>query len=665
MKSHSGSRISAPLIRAIVLFLVLLIVVAAPAFHGQYFHDAEEQVSLFGAAYGLRLFYPGSNRILAVVPFLSSWLGTPYLIGISYFVISVCSASGGLAAVAYSLPRAAFYAFTALLLIFIVVFFGGDLYQFRLDTVHPYLIPFSLSITCFALLLKAWPTKFLPKLILIPIVGGLTVAAAGMNPSVALLCFVFFSLCLAAAYLSRIVHSRAGLPEAFAEAVECFGKQKGVALGMSINAVAIVVMFVLSAWYKKNFSQYVLSNYSVGSYTNSGLSLTAIKSAFAYLIDFHARSGIFPIAISKLFILAVLLGGFLSLILYLLRQTSYPLSRVYLASFLLWTSSIVTIALLSQSAHVQLVSNFIQGRYYTTPYYMILLSACLTMAVVLVDLAHWIPSAWFKLDKVWLRSGAGVTVVCMVIAIVVSGTLRAEIAQRDPALERLAEAIKDAGASAVLGNYWWIWPLQYELNRNAAGAPNVTPISIRTESFGLRAFQPIINALAGSKSFRFACVEMKNSAPETSTSCEQQIAFYQSQGGFPVGEIQKSSQYDFEEYKITMFEQGLSHPQEPMDCTESQVLLRAKPLPALLGESSYVLDEDSFVYLQQPVAAAHWSLTLANDREQRTIVVQRNSSETLGVLHQTLKVMSSECRLLVSLSGGRELYPQKTRLLAR
>jgi hypothetical protein len=666
VKSQSSSGISAPLTGALALFCVLLIVIATPAFHGQYFHDAEEQVSLFGAAYGPRLFYPGSNRILAVVPFLTSWLGTPHLIGIAYFAISVFSASAGLAAVAYWLPRATFYAFAALLLIFVVCFFGGGLYQFRLDTVHPYLIPFSFSLVCLALLLNIWPAKFLPKLVLILVASGLTIAAAGMNPSVAFLCLVFFTLCLAAAYVGRIIHRPVGLSEALAEGVKCFREQKGIALGISFNALAMVVIFGLSSLYKKNFPQYVLSNYSVGSYVNSGLSLTAIKKAFAYLIDFHARSGIFATAVSEFLIVAVLLAGFLSPILWLLRQNKFPISRFYLASFLLWTSSIIAIILLSQNAHVQLVTNFIQGRYYTTPYYMILLSTCLTLAVASVDFVYWASSNFLcKLDKRWVLRGVGLALICGVVAIFISGTPQAQIERRNPALAGLAETIKTAGVSAVLGNYWWIWELQYELNRDAVGAPRVTPVSIRTESFGLSAFRPIIDALGRSKSFRFACIEMKNLAPEYDTSCEQQIASYQSQGGFPLGNIQKSSQYDFEAYKITIFEQGLAHPEDLADCADSQVLLRANPLPASSGEGSYTLDEDSFVYLQKPIAAPHWTLTLTSDREQRELTVPRNSSGTLDLLQHTLEVMSSECRLLVSLSRGQRLHPQKTRLLAK
>jgi len=97
VKGCRSSRTGARSIRAIALFFALLIVIAAPAFYGQYFHGAEEQISLFGAACGSRLFYAGSNRILALVPFLTLWLGTPHHIGIAFFAIAVFSASAGLA----------------------------------------------------------------------------------------------------------------------------------------------------------------------------------------------------------------------------------------------------------------------------------------------------------------------------------------------------------------------------------------------------------------------------------------------------------------------------------------------------------------------------------------------------------------------------------------
>lgn len=662
----AADALGARAMRATALFFLILVVIAAPAFFGQHFHDAEEQVSLFGAAYGPRLFYPGSNRILAVLPFLTSWIGTPHLIGIGYFVITVCCASGALALFAYFLPRAMFYAYSVFLFLLIVVFLGGGIYQFRFNTVHPYLIPFSLSIACCTLFLNVWPTKNLLRLIFVIILTILTMAEAGMNPSAALLSLTFLTLYLTATYVGRIVRGRASLSAAIQEGVQCLGKQKGPVLGIFLNAVAMASTLLLSAWYKNNFPQYVKSNYSVESYINSGLSFRAVWRAFVFLTDFHDRSGIFGIAVSNSLIAAALLSGFLGLGLWLARRHSNSLlSRYYLASFLIWISSIITIVVLAQSAHVQLVQNMIQGRYYTTPYYGILLSACLTCAAASVDFAPWAFSgSWRSGDKAWLAGGVILAIACVLADISRWGTPQIDIALRHPSYVALAETIQAARVPVVLGSYWWIWELQYEFNRDVTDTPRVTPVSIRAESFGLNAFMPLVHALAGSKSFRFACIELRNRSPGDN-GCGQQIEFYQILGGFPLGRIHKLSQHDFDGYKITIYEQRLKNSEDSADCTESQVSLRAKQLPSSSEESSYDLDEESFVYLQKPADSAQWSLTFKNNSGEREITVPRGSQAELQLLQHTVGVMSSGCRLLVTLSRRERLFPGVTRLIVR
>ena len=92
-------------------------------------------------------------------------------------------------------------------------------------------------------------------------------------------------------YFERL-RFRTDFPETVRQAFCYFRTQSALALGIALNAIAVAAFFWLSTWYKINFPQYVRSNYSVESYLNSGLSFTAIKTAFIYLIQFHARGAI-------------------------------------------------------------------------------------------------------------------------------------------------------------------------------------------------------------------------------------------------------------------------------------------------------------------------------------------------------------------------------------
>jgi len=167
----SANAFHRPALPAMLLFLLIAVAITAPAFFGRYFHNAEEQVMLFSAAYGPRLFYPGSNRILLVLPFLMSWLGTPNNIGVGLFAITIIGSASALALFAFFLPHRMFYAFSAVLVLLIILFFGSESYEFHVNPVQPYLIPFSLSLASCTLLFGVRPRRLISKLLLYAVVS--------------------------------------------------------------------------------------------------------------------------------------------------------------------------------------------------------------------------------------------------------------------------------------------------------------------------------------------------------------------------------------------------------------------------------------------------------------------------------------------------------------
>lgn len=195
---------------------------------------------------------------------------------------------------------------------------------------------------------------------------------------------------------------------------------------------------------------------------------------------------------------------------------------------------------------------------------------------------------------------------------------------------------------AILGNYWSIWPIQHELNRNAAGKPLVTPISIRTESFGLNSFSPVLNALRRGKSFRFECIEEKETPPGTAASCSDQIGFYQFQDGFPIGVIQVLGRSRSKTLTITHYELGLANPDDPADCTASDMLFHAKPVAAPPeNPATYILEENSVVYLQQPTVRNEWKLKFAIGAQEQTVEVAPGTSAQLHLLRHSVRIDAS------------------------
>ena len=655
-------------IRSCLLFCIVFTIVATPAFFRQYNINAEEHVSFFSTAYGLRLFYPGQNRILSVLPILTSWLGTPRSIAVGHLFIAVCMPSAAVAFFAKFLPRSIFYPFSLFLIVAIITVFGGDRYAFHLSSASPYLVPFSLSLISCTVLLYVAPSKRRSRIVFWVVVLVVVLAGAGINPSSSLLSAIVLSLYMTTTVIGSLTDRKFAARAVVANTVGAVRENGRLSLGILLNCFATFLIFWLSWRYQLDFPQYVMSNYSVASYTNSGLSWAGLADSFIYLIEFHAPGGLFGVRFTGFLIVLACVSGLASGGLYLRgRRKSPAISRYYLAAFLIWVSAILIVSILSQNSHVQLVQNLIQGRYYTIPLYVVLLSSCLTGAVALVAFAPGLSRVAPKhADIAWLSACCA-----LALAVFCAQSLRnefptPELAASNPLNIGLPEKIKAMDAQAIVGNYWWIWEIQYELNRGVAGAPIATPVTIRTEAFGLRIFNPIVLALSRSKSFRFVCIELKDPSPGLDEACLPQLESYRAKGGFPLGNIRELSRSEVNRYKLTLYELGLANASDRADCTASQILLRAKPVASTVpSQDSYNLDEDSFVYLQRPEARADWVLRFTADGVEEVVIVPREGQSYFHLLKHRIAVTGGGCRLLVTVSRRDRLYPHTMKLDVR
>lgn len=660
-----GEDTSAPLSYCITLFLVSFAFIAAPAFFQQFYSTAEEQVSIFGGAYGLRLFYPGSNRIMMVVPLITSWLQTPGRIMAAHFFFNAISISAALAIFANALPRRLFFPFCLSLLAAIVVIFGGGMYQFHLSVVQPYLASTALGLICTTVVLTTSRTGIAYVLQVLGLFV-LSVAAAGINPSVSMLFMAFFGLNLLVALSIGAPRGRFSVSSVRQNATRVVRRNGNLILGLGLNLAATAVVFFCYGWYKTNFPQYVKSNYSVESYLGSGLSFAELANAFGYMISFHDGAGLLGPLVTRWIIGAVLVSGIVSFALWRHRRIASPqLAKFYLVACLFWLSAMMVVVVLSQNAHIQLVPNLIRGRYFTSAYYVMILALCLTVATAVAELIGERPS-WRYTKPAMLAVAIAAVAGGFLAHIANWGAPSFGVIKHNSAIEVAAAQVKAAKVPVVLGNYWWIWDIQYLLNENAAAAPNVTPVAIRTESFGLNVFKPMLDTLAGAKAFRFMCVELKNPSPGLEEGCESQIASFRFQNGFPSGNISELSRSEAGDFKFTLYELGLANPADAADCTASQILLRAKPVAsAVPGQNSYTLEEDSFAYLQRPETRADWVLRFTQDAREEVMIVPRAGQSYFHLFDHRVSVTGSGCRLLVTVSRRDRLYPKTMKLDVR
>jgi hypothetical protein len=649
-----GNRL--PYAYCLAFFFILFVFVAEPAFFRQFYSTSEEQVAIFSGAYGWRLFYPGSNRIAMVVPLIFSWLGTPTRIAIAHFVLNAAAISAALALLAYALPRKLFVPYCVSVFAAIAVLFGGGIYQLHLSVVQPYLLPTSIGVMCSVFILSA-QGRGVTYALKMSSVFLLMLAAAGINPSVAMQFMLFFAFKLALTFFFDIPPSISVGLSWTKRLVWVTRNRANLLIGMGLNLIAIAVIFYGYEWYKNEFPQYVLSNYSVASYLNSGISFSEFRKTIGFILDYHGAAGLFGASVSRILISAVMLSGLVSLVLWRWRRYSAPvLASLYANAFLVWLAAVVVIIVLSQNAHIQIVPNEVRGRYFSSTYYVMTIALCVTVATAASEVFG---DRGKRYEALFLSALAVLTGGGSFLAhLASSGAPSTSIFKTRADIVAVANEVRAKNVSAILGNYWWIWDVQQELNANVARTPMIAPITIRTEAFGLNVFRPITDELSKSKAFRFVCIELKDPPPGLEEGCLPQIDSYRSKGAFPLGEFREIERSEADRFKFTLYEMSVANANDVLDCTRSEITLRAKSAVSTIpGQTSYNLDEDSFVYLQRPEPRADWILRFTREGHEEVVIVPRDGPTNLHIFQHRIGVIGEGCRVLVTLSRRDRLLP--------
>src|SRR5205085_2630866 len=82
----------------------------------------------------------------------------------------------------------------------------------------------------------------------------------------------------------------------------------------------------------------------------------------------------------------------------------------------------------------------------------------------------------------------------------------ANVVSQSPDAARVAKAIRSRKVTAVIGDYWVVWPLQLFINIGEGHTPDTIPVTVRTEALPLRVFKLWERSLMARDSIEVACV---------------------------------------------------------------------------------------------------------------------------------------------------------------
>jgi len=649
LAAPSGLQIS--VLQALLLVCLASLYFATPALFGQAFLNSEEEPFFFSSVYDLTLFYPGSNRILSVLPFATSWAGTIRLSAEVEFWILVFSVAIGLVCFARWAVQPIAVVFLGIAFLILTLLFGGP-YHFHATISQPYSYAFGMSLVPASwLLYRFWQGRPVPvwgdALLLAPIV-----LITGINPTTSLFWCIFFLAWLALECLDRMVNAAAGSRLASLWAAVRNRRDNFIIAGVYI--VSIVAILVLSDWYKSEFPFHVTSNYSVETYHSSTLSLSELVTSFVYLCQFQflVGDGLLGNTVTAVLFALVMLNGFV-LVGLRWRRSSIPAELQWTmdVALLLCVAAAISFVIIAQNAHVQLVTNGIRGRYFTIPYYAWVLAFAISVSVGGTRLMPWLVG-WSNAS--WLGSGliAGYVAAVAVVDLNYArqyGPPSLDLYGRwvsTSGLESLANRLRADRVVAVVGDYWLIWDLQYALNIDAKGTPAVTPVSIRTEAFRLPVFQPIVASLLESGQFRFACIVRKVPLAGFSQTCAEHIANYSAAGAFPHGQRQLIDQYSVGEYNVSIFEETAALP-AAASCAVGDIVFRASKSETA---ANYTLRDDSFVYLSRPAEGLRSTLSLQIDSDQKSVRLAPDSQIEVDLHGRAVSIVTKGCGIFISVA---------------
>jgi hypothetical protein len=578
--------------RLLLCFVFIAFICIAPLTADGYFADGEAGPAHFSSLYGLTFFYPGSNRILSLLPFVTSFASRLIeVIWIQYFCI-VFGFSAGLASFVITFTRR-FAVLAVALLAAVLALTLLPIYQTLFNPVHPDLFPLGLTLLALSIALGNG-TAGAGAFVRTGMASILVFLTAGINPIFAVVAGAFLLFLL----LGRFVCSR---PSFAIARLRAFASKNWpvILLGM-VSAFSVLFWPALQYRYGLRFPQSVVSNYSVGSYSELVLNWREIVKSYNYLREgLYARGP--QVWVKPLFDLIVL-GPFpLGLLVLWRTRNEHAAFQQAVVVMSLYAAALFAAAVTSQNAHVLLLDSTMRGRYFI---------GCFVLCAVALSLFVSMGLALVLPDRTFRRFGQ---VAAAAIALVVAGFASTAWAARssilhvvgdDPETLGLVREIQSRNAVALVGDYWVVWSLQLVVNNSRGHVPLTVPVTVRTEAFPLQAFAIWLRSLAERDSMVVACVrrvDPGNGVDSTPPgNCEEKMAWNAARGGFLKGRMRLLESKELGRYVLSFYELSRSGDERTSACAPDDVMFRADLRGNSESSRNYAIRDGGFILTAVP-----------------------------------------------------------------
>jgi hypothetical protein len=596
-----------------VLFAMLFCFYLAPAFFSHLMIQGEESSGLF-EFFDLTLFYPGQNRILSVEPALASLAPTLWasFVFITLYKIALVTTSTYLI-IKFSKICAFYLSLATLFVLFMLFSHWGYAYNF--STVQPYVSPLCGFVIASKILLPR-RRRVVSMAASVFFAAIILFAAVGVNPIIGIFgCFLLALLFIDEARIARVGIAYACRPPPWGWSM--------MRLILTRNAMILVMIAILAGssaffvWfqthYEKLYPASVASNYSISGYATFHPSIGNITTSIKYMAVYFSMGFHWPLTARGFLVTLIILPILQIALLWKFRNQPHydSLSNLVRLALIVYLASLCTICVVAQVSHVLLVDNFIRGRYFTIPYLSCAAALIVTLAAVLRYVADGTRRWWPQRHR--LLDHRSVTAAACVMALATTVTILSHLAAGErPIFEPLhaprgsaeaqaqaglAETIRSSGVKAIIGSYWVVWDLGFDLNRRQpSDRPVVTPVTIRTEAFSLAAFKPVIEQLNADGGIDFACIETPGPTDAADVPCAD-VKTYQQHGAFPVGNITQVRRERLGAYGISFYRLAAA-PAHSGPCAPGDIVFRAEQNAQSDDlHSHYAVRKNGFVYM--------------------------------------------------------------------
>jgi hypothetical protein len=634
--------------------LVLLIAIACliPLFLGRYAISQEESPAYFVSLYGLVPFYPGQNRILALLQFIASPARTIQAsIWIHYASVIVIWSVGLAGFLIRYVPRIAGLVLPLFLALFALVLL--PFYELVFSPIMPYLTPLGLSLAAVAAIPSA-PLR-LPTVVLFVLGCVLVIVAAGVNPTSAVIAGTFSLALVGGSFLTDERAFGGVWKRAYSIASEAWPR---VAFGL-IAALAVLTWTVLQNKFAQAYPQSVMSNYSTGSYSQISFSLTNIVESYQFTVEGMMSRSLYRWIGPLLHCVVLGVAPFGVAVLWIALKKG-RLIEESLVGLSLYVATVFGGVLTAINSHVLLVQGAMRGRYFLGCLIVFVLAFAVLVCVSLMLSLR--TRNLRVLNRGALALSALLALGGSAWALGSNPRFYVNVLPRNPDSAKAAEAIRSRGAIAVVGDYWVVWPLHLLINTSEGHTPDAVPVTIRTEALPLRALRLWERSLIARDGFLIACVRHQPYGGGLDVTppgnCIEKLNFNIERGGFPKGKLSPKGSETFGALEVTYFEFSRSGTSGGSSCAADDVVFRAAAREKHDGGSAtYLLRDGGFVLAGVPrTPGTRWWLAFKNpgasELENRTVSLTPGGATQFTLGSSRFSITADDCRVMVDKDTG-------------